>query len=150
MPKKKLSNQHANFCRLMVSGSINQTIGYMECYPDSTYNSAMSSACDLLGNPKIKEEIARLKGLAEEGDVMTRKEKREFLAKVKRTPIGQIDENSELAQELTVTDTQHGTRKTIKMMSKKDAVDLDNKMSGDNEPDVVEHNITIKWGDAEK
>lgn len=125
MPKKKLSNQHSHFCTLMAGGNINQTIGYMECYPDSTYNSAMSSACDLLGNPKIKEEIARLKGLTEEGDVMTRKFKRE-----------------ELKRDVKKDD--------IKYQDKHRAIDLDNKMSGDNEPDVVEHNITIKWGDAEE
>ena len=125
MPKKKLSNQHSHFCTLMVSGTINQTHAYMECYPDSTYDTARNGAAQLIAKPCIKEEVARLKGLTEAGDVTSRKFKREELKK-------DVKQND------------------IKYQDKHRAIDLDNRMSGDNEPDVIEHNITIKWGDAEK
>ena len=146
--KKKLSTQHTRFCLLMAGGNINQTMAYMECYPDSTYDTAKSSASTLLTNPNIIAEIERLQKLTTTEKVMSRKEKREFLAAVKRTPIGEISEDSELAQEKIVTVSQHGESTRIKMMSKKDAVDMDNRMAGDYEPDVIEHNIHIKWGES--
>jgi len=140
MPKKKLSTQHANFCLLMAGGNINQTHAYMECYPDSNYDSARADAPRLLAKASIQAEVQRLQKLTTTSKVMSMAEKREFLAEVKRTPIGEIDESSPLAQEKTVTISQYGQSTKIKMMSKKDAVDIDNKMAGHYEPDVVEYN----------
>lgn len=146
MPKKKLSSQHANFCLLMAGGNINQTHAYMECYPSSTYDSARADAPRLLAKASIQAEVQRLRNLTETSKVMSMAEKREFLAEVKRTPIGDIDESNPLAQEIHEMETKYGYRKVIKMMSKKDAVDIDNKMAGHYEPDVVEHNIKVTWG----
>jgi len=150
---KKLSTQHSKFCLLMAGGNINQTMAYMECYPDSTYDSARRSASDLLTNPDIEPEIQRVKNLTETSKVMSRTEKREFLADVKRTAVGDIDESSPLAQEVIRTVTTHrdgetSERKQIKMMGKQAAIDIDNKMQGHYEPDVIEHNINITWGEG--
>ena len=100
---------------------MNQTTAYMECYPNSTYEAARSSACDVLTLPNITKEISRLKGLTEEGDVMTRKYKREELKK-------DVEANG------------------IKYQDKHRAIALDNQMAGDNEPETVQHNIVIEWG----
>jgi len=133
---------------------MNQTTAYMECYPDSTYGTARSGSTVLIAHPNITEEINRLKGLTEEGDVLSRKEKREFLARAMRTPVGEIDKDSILAEEITTTEYNYvngstGTKTKVKGMSKQAAIALDNQMAGDNEPETVKHNIVIEWGEEQ-
>ncbi len=100
---------------------MNQTTAYMECYPNSTYDTARKGASAIMTKPDIGTEISRLKGLTEEGDVMTRKYKREVLK-------------------------QDVVSRGIKYQDKHRAIALDNQMAGDNEPETVQHNIVIEWG----
>ena len=62
-----------------------------------------------------------------DGEVLSKYEKRKFLADVVRTPVGKIDKNSPLCQEHIVTDKME----RIKMPSKLDALAEDSKLAGD-------------------
>lgn len=101
---------------------MNQTVAYMECYPDSSYEAAKRDASRLLTNADLKDEVQRLRELSDEGDVMTRRFKREELKKDVK-------------------------KKDIEYKDKHRAIEIDNKMSGDNEPEQVQHNLVINWGD---
>lgn len=65
-----LSERHKAFCRRYVY-DWNATQSYLEIYPDSSYESAMSSSSELLRNPKIEafiehiqKDLAKLAGIS--------------------------------------------------------------------------------------
>jgi len=122
---KKLSTQHSKFCLLMAGGNINQTMAYMECYPDCTYESARRDASRLLTNVDLKAEVNRLQNLTISEKTMNRTYKQERLKEIAE---GTVDETK------------------VSDMTK--AIDIDNRMSGHYEPDLVEHNINITWGEG--
>lgn len=53
---KDLKDSHKAFAKEYVT-HWNGTKAYQKVYPDSSYDAAMSSSCDLLSNPKIEEYI---------------------------------------------------------------------------------------------
>ncbi len=146
---KGIKPQWAKFAALIAGGTMNQTHAYMECFPDSTYEAARANAVRLIAQDSVIKEIKRLQDLADEGNVLSIREKREFLAAAVRTPLAQIDENHPLATEMTETQNQWGTNTKFKAFSKEKAIELDNKMAGHYEPEQVEHNVIIDWGEEE-
>jgi len=125
-PKKKkpMKQQHKQFCMLIAGGTMSNTVAYMETHPGLTQETARVGASRLLTNDNVIEEVNRLRQLTEQGDVMSRQFKREELKR-------------------DVKD------KDIDFKDKHRAMELDSKMAGHYEPDEVNHNITIKWGDGE-
>ena len=146
---KGIKPQWAKFAALIAGGTMNQTHAYMECFPDSTYEAARANAVRLIAQDSVIKEIKRLQDLADEGNVLSIREKREFLAAAIRTPISEIDENNPLATEITRTFGENGSSEKIKTFSKEKAIELDNKMAGHYEPEQVEHNVIIDWGEEE-
>ena len=81
-------------------------------------------------HPAVREEIARLHEAVGKETLLSILEKRAFLAKVIRTPVGEVDENSPLALEVTCEEGKYGMTKKVKMVSKQAAIEIDNKMAG--------------------
>lgn len=52
---------HEAFCQEYMINGFNATRAYMAVYPDTKETSAMSSASELLRNPKVSERIAELR-----------------------------------------------------------------------------------------
>lgn len=66
-----LNKKQRGFCKSYVF-DWNATRAYQENYPDSSYEAAMSSSCELLRNPKIEEyiefiqkDLAKLNGISQ-------------------------------------------------------------------------------------
>jgi len=114
----------------------------MSVYPDSSYRAAAASCSVLLNNPKFKQYITWMRRDRDSSTTLSMQEKREFLAKVIRTPIGEVEVDSMLAQEVTLS--PDGSMK-IKMPSKTDALKIDNAMMGHDAPKKidVEHKYTV-------
>jgi hypothetical protein len=92
----------------------------------------------MLRNVQVSAYIAaERKRMAAAGEI-ARDEIVGFLAKVIRTPIGEVTAGSRLAQEYHEETTDHGTRKRVKMIGKMDAVRQLCSMMGWNAPAVVE------------
>ncbi|WP_397382822.1 terminase small subunit [Prosthecobacter sp.] len=136
-----LSGPHQKFCEGIVFG-LNQTEAYLEAYPNSSAEAARRSASDLLTKPDIQAEISRMRKAAEDkagSAVMTLAEKRMFLARVVRTPVGEVDPTSDLCQEYHRTrqmvgrgeDAEEWETEKIKTASKLEAIKIDNDLSGD-------------------
>lgn len=86
----------------------------------------------LLGqNPNIQARVLWLKKEAAKSDVLTIAEKREFLARVLRTPLGEVSKDSDLCQEWSETVTKDGGSERIKMPDKLAAIKLDNDLAED-------------------
>lgn len=81
----------------------------------------------------MKAEAAVVMAAENAENVMSMVERREFLAKVVRTPVGEVDSNHVLAQEVTKRYDSNGNMlsETVRMPSKLDAVELDAKLAGD-------------------
>lgn len=136
-----LSAEHAKYCQLRASGDTTRKAAYLATYPNASPDSATTLAARLERRASIKAEIARLQKRSETPLVLSRQEKREFLARVVRTPIGEVDEDSDLCESKTLYYDKEGNhiRTVLKMPGKATCIEIDNKMAGHNEPEKVEH-----------
>lgn len=131
-----LSNpKHERFALLLAQAEVSASEAYRREYPDAAPKSV--EACSSRLADKVKLRIAWLKAEVErkaeevaEGTVLSMLEKRLFLARVVRTPIGEVSEMSDLCQEMTQTFGDNPSTR-IKMPGKLDAIRLDNDLAGD-------------------
>jgi phage terminase small subunit len=92
-----------------------------------------SYGCKLLRQDRVKAYVSRLKEKSFKQDVLSFSEKRAFLARAVRTSVDQVGASSDLAQEVSEEVDQEGrVKRKIKVVDKLRALELDNKMSGDN------------------
>lgn len=144
-----LTKQQLEYARQRASGSTSQVDAYMLAYPKAKRTSARTLAKRLEKKPEVQEEIARLRKETETPLVLSRQEKREFLARVVRVnpleidPDDKDDPNADLIEGVTRYYNKDGDhiRTVLKMPSKEQAVEIDNKMAGHNEPDEVNMNM---------
>lgn len=85
-----------------------------------------SACCRLMKDPHARRYLNHLRSLRQSSIVLSLEEKREYFARVVRTPLSEIDETSDLAAE--VRDTADG--KIVKSVCKMRAIELDNKLAG--------------------
>ena len=85
------------------------------------------NATRLNANESVKARVAWIKEQAATDTILTIQEKRKFLAKVVRTPIGNVDQDSDLCQEFART----ADSIRFKMPDKLAAIRLDNDLAGD-------------------
>lgn len=75
--------------------------------------------------------LAELREAARQDTILSLRDKREYLARVVRTPIGEVDEGSDLCQESATEETELASKKRIKMPCKLRAIELDAKLAGE-------------------
>ncbi len=102
-------------------------MAYQEAY-GVDHETANAIAYRLMVNDGVISRINELKQRCEDKSVLTLIEKRRFLASVVRTPVGEVDESSHLAQ--SVKYGKDG-EKEIKMPGKIEAVKLDAQLMGE-------------------
>lgn len=131
----KLQNpKHERFA-VQVAKGIPATKAYLAAYPGAK-TQPEASASRLSRNAKVAIRIAEIQKKAETESVLTLQEMLEYLTSVARTPIGEIDEKSPLAQsaEYDISTTAKGKtqRRTlkIKMPDKLRAIELAAKLKG--------------------
>lgn len=128
--------RHETFACLIVAGR-SASDAYRIAYPGSRRwlaSSVHARACKLARNAKVVPRIAELCAAAASEAVATRKEMAEYLTRVVRTPVSALDATSDLVQEWT----ERGNSKTVRMVSKIDAVDRLCRLMGYYEPDRSE------------
>jgi hypothetical protein len=137
-----LSGPHQKFAEGIVSG-LNALEAYQAAYPKAAYDSARTRGPGLFANAAIMEEISRMRKEAEKQStsaVLTLAEKFDFLASVVRTPVGDLDRDSQLAQEWTEETNAFGGKTKVKMPCKLRALELHAKLAGElsekNQPDT--------------
>ena len=94
---------------------------------------AGSAACKLEKDPRIASYISTLREAAFKDVALSFAEKRAFLARAVRTSVDAVGASSDLAQEVSEeVDASGNVKRKIKVVDKLRALELDNKMSGDN------------------
>jgi len=141
-----LTEEHKIYCRHRADGTLGKREAYLAAFPNASRESAPVLASRLDRKPEIRAEINRLQKRTETSTVLTRQEKREFLARVVRAKIGEIDETSDLCDSKTLYYDKEGNhiRTVLKLPGKATCIEIDNKMAGHNEPEKVD--VTVHGG----
>lgn len=105
--------------------------GWPNCSEATAETTGPKLARDSQINLRIMEFREEAAKRAAEKDFLTVEEKRAFLAKIVRTPLGEVTKDSELCQEWSLTDGERTTTERIKMPSKLDAIKIDNDLATD-------------------
>lgn len=141
MPEVLVEQRHERFAQLVATEGKSDILAYQEAY-ECSYEVANTNAWRLRGNEGISARIRDLQTLAAAGKVLSLIEKREFLASVVRTPIGEVTEKSVLCQSFKLSDD------TIeyKMVDKLTALKLDALLAkelGEGNPFGVAVNVLV-------
>jgi len=144
-----LSTQQTKYCQLRAGGDISRQAAYGQAYPNASKKTAGSQGSLLEMKPKILAEIKRLQDATETPLVLSRQEKREFLARVVRADLNSLEKdanNSDLVEHISHNFDKGGNeiKTTYKMPGKAQCIEIDNKMAGHNEPE--EHKVTVENG----
>lgn len=117
--------RHEAFAQRVVTGECFST-AYRHVYRGNA-KSAGANGAGLIKNDSVAERIRWLQAQSAQGAVMSVVHRRKFLARVVRTPISQVEENSELCQ--SFKQTKRSYRKA--MPDKLQAIALDSRLAGD-------------------
>lgn len=137
--KEELTEKQKMFARGLFEG-LSQREAYKKAY-DCTKKkdkSVDAQASRLTKNIKVKEYLEQLNSKVERSAVLTKQERMEWLSNVVRTPIAKVDENSNLCQSHSITESEFGTKVKVTMPNKLSAIAELNKMDGAYEPEKIE------------
>ncbi|MEG0334753.1 MAG: terminase small subunit [Akkermansia sp.] len=140
-----LTERQKEFARGVFEG-LSQRVAYKRAYDctkkkDKTVDELASR---LSSNVKVKEYLASLNKEVERSAVLSKQERMEWLSRVVRTPLSKVDADSDLCQEIVLSEL--GDK--IKVPSKIDAIRELNKMDGAYKP--TESITTISFDDEAK
>ena len=143
--KGELTEKQKEFARGLFDG-MSQREAYKAAYDcskkkDKTVDELASR---LSRNVKVKEYLASLNVKVEKSAILSKQERMEWLTRVVKTPIGEVDEESDLCQEFRF-DGETMSR-TYKMPSKLGAIAELNKMDGAYEPEKIEVRSEFSFG----
>lgn len=128
--------RYQRFADLLLRGE-NGISAYVSAGFKGKGKSAKAAASRLRNHPQVSAYMEAIMRKSAEGAVMNRQEAMEFLTLNVRTPVGEVDETSKLAQEVTRDEVGEETIRTkIKMPGKIEAIDRLAKMLGWFEPEV--------------
>ena len=134
MPRQRdLNHRQRRFCQLFTSGETAGNIAQSHRkagYICPTIEGHGANGIRLLKSERIQKEITKLKEKSFSREALSYAEKRAFLARAVRTPVGELHEGSDLAQEVTITECKEGTTKKIKALDKARLIEIDNRMAG--------------------
>lgn len=152
-PEKPLSVRHAKFCEGIAAG-----LSGREAYKAAGYKvsdkSADEGASILSRNSKVKDRIAELRARSAEKADFSRDDMVQWLVDALKTPVGEIDQNHPLAQELTTDEVfveKKGSKvikRRIKTVGKNECARLLCDMMGWKAPEKREIDLGTKTLDA--
>ena len=131
---KPLNTRQKKFCDnyvkkgLSISESVRRA-GYS--VKSGRVEDACSYGCKLLKQDRVIAYLSKLREKQFSRDLLSVSEKRAYLARALRTPIGELDEASDLVQEMTYNESANGSSKKVRGVDKLRALELDSRIAGD-------------------
>lgn len=126
--------RHRKFADLVLDG-VKPAQAYKRAgYKALTPQSRATAAGRLLKNVDIDRYLTAVRRHAAEGAVLSLRDKREFLARIVMTPLRKIDpdgKDGDLIKKYKVITTEAGETEEIEKLDPLKAIELDNKLSGD-------------------
>ncbi|MEG0588148.1 MAG: terminase small subunit [Akkermansia sp.] len=136
---KGLNDKQRKFCDYLTEG-LDKADAYRRAYKSKSSPAVCAScASKLLKNANIEAYLSKLRAEIKQGVILTRREILEYLTLVVKTPVGKIDDKSELCEEVSIS--QNGAK--TKMPSKLAAIVEINKMLGHYEPEKTETTVNV-------
>lgn len=159
---------HERFCQLYSDGRFSGRSCYAQAFGSENDGTCRTEACTLLTKPDIQQRIAWLREESLKSWKCEKEEVMRFLHAVVITPVGYVDEESPLAQEVTREEVQQGgqqgrlrrgdadegneiespettlVKTKIKMPGKKECAELLAKMQGWEKPAEVKLNVSYE------
>lgn len=131
-----LTEKQKEFARLLVEGKLSKPDAYRKAFKrkDMKQETASKAASRLSKNVDIRRYMDTLNAQLDKSTVLTKQQRMEWLSRVVTTPIGDIDNTSDLCQEYSVG--EDGIK--YKMPSKISAIQELNKMDGAYTPQKME------------
>jgi len=133
MKQKSLNTRQLKFVKLIAQGETQAQAHRRAGYRCPTIEGHGANAIRLLKNERIQLALKKLRDKSFEGMALSVAEKRAFLARAVRADASNPD--PDLVQELVETHGENGSSKRVKLVSKLEAINIDNKMAGDNYAD---------------
>ena len=130
MKQKILNTRQLKFIKLIAQGESQAQAHRRAGYRCPTIEGHGANAVRLLKNERIKRGLQKLREKSFSDMALSAAEKRAFLARAVRSNASNPD--PDLVQELVETHGDHGSVKRVKLVSKLEAINIDNKMAGDN------------------
>ncbi len=144
MKERKLTERAREFARRYFECG-NGTQAYRESYGKNRSlkeSTCATEASKLLRNPKVQEYLKELNEKAACESVLSKRKRMEWLSRVVTTPPGQVDENSDLCQEMVIG--EFGTK--CRVPDKIRAIQELNKMDGAYAPEEVKVVTELSFG----
>lgn len=141
---------HERFCQLYSDGRFSGRSCYAQAFGAENDGTCRTEACTLLTKPDIQQRIAWLREESLKNWTCEKEEVMRFLHAVVMTPVGYVDEESPLAQEVTRDIIEKGEdepdvlKVRVKMPGKKECAELLAKMQGWEKPAEVKLNVSYE------
>ena len=138
------------FCQLYSDGRFSGRSCYAQAFGAENDGTCRTEACTLLTKPDIQQRIAWLREESLKNWKCEKEEVMRFLHAVVMTPVGYVDEESPLAQEVTRDIIEKGDdepdvlKVKVKMPGKKECAELLAKMQGWEKPAEVKLNVSYE------
>lgn len=138
--KSRTTEKKKEFARLLVDGRLSKADAYRKAYKrkDMSNEAASKAASRLSKDAEIVRMIDELNAQLNKSAVLTKQERMEWLSRVVTTPLHEVDDDSDLCQEHSVTTGENSSTERIKMPSKIAAIAELNKMDGAYAPEKME------------
>lgn len=137
--KSRTTEKKKEFARLLVDGKLSKADAYRKAYKrkDMSNEAASKAASRLSKDAEIVRMIDELNAQLNKSAVLTKQERMEWLSRVVTTPLHEVDDDSDLCQEHSVTTGENSSTERIKMPSKLGAIAELNKMDGAYAPEKM-------------
>lgn len=140
MPPYPKDPRHQRIADLILAGS-SKVDAYLASGFKSTRASAYHAVTRVLRRPDVKAYFDHIKNAAqaaaEQASVLTVLEKRQFLARVVRTPLATLDatdpsaKDGDLIKSYSLTESEASRSERIEKLDPLKAIEIDNTLSGD-------------------
>lgn len=133
--------RHQRFADNHLAG-MSLTEAYLRAGYKVSRASAGRCAKRLAKTPAVLAYLENLRQEAAKAAVLTVEEKRRFFARIVRVPLARIDPdnpedpNADLVESYRRSDTETGSSIAVKKLSPLAAIEADNKLSGDGQPEA--------------
>ena len=134
--------RHQRFADLVMQGERPAEAYRMAGFKAKTANSRNALACRMLKNVNVSAYMGAVRTAAAGEAVLSVAEKRRFFARIVRVALARIDPsdpddpNADLVESYRRSDSETGSTVAFKKLNPLAAIEADNKLSGDGQPDA--------------
>lgn len=137
--------RHQRLADLTLTGEMSRAEAYGKIYPTSKKTSRNPAAAKILKRADVKAYIAAIRQHTTTDRTLTFQEKREFLARIVRTPITALstdsEKNADLIKSYATSETEISNSTRLEKYDALKAIEIDNRLAGDEAETTLEREL---------